>query len=81
MASKPGEGSQGGVKIHLPVQSLGCHPRPTARMPVVVEVCVMWCTLSVAPKLSVLSLFSSILGNSIFLVVVVVVVFCCFFFF
>lgn len=57
-------GSEGGVQIRLPVQSLGCHPRPTARMPMVAEVCVMWCTLSAAPKLSMLSLFSCILGNS-----------------
>ena len=56
-------GSKGGVQICLPAQPLGCHPRPTARMPMVVEVCVMWCTLSAAPKLSMLSLFSCILGN------------------
>lgn len=56
--------SKGAVQICFPVQSLGCHPRPTARMPMVVEVCVMWCTLSAAPKLSMLSLFSCILGNS-----------------
>lgn len=59
-------GSKGGVQICLPVQSLGYHPRPTARMPMVVVVCVMWCTLSAAPELSMLSLFSCILGNSMF---------------
>lgn len=57
-------GSKGGVQICLPVPSLGYHPKPTARMPMVAEVCVMWCTLSAAPELCMLALFSCILGNS-----------------
>lgn len=57
-------GSKGGLHVGLSVQSLGCHPRPTAGMPVGVAVCLMWCTFSAAPNLSVLSFFSSVPGNS-----------------
>lgn len=64
MGSRPDEGVRRRSSDSFAFQSSGCYPRPTARMLMVVEVCVMWCTLSAAPKLSVLPLFSCILGNS-----------------